>query len=263
LNRFRLGAVLLALAAAALGLALRAPEALAAAEIHRFNLVLSAIPTSVDGGDFNKDLQQFNDIHLTANGLEPMHKIGFGWLFQAQMRYFVRPNIAVNMGVGQLKVITKKEYLPALAQSLDLRGDVLSVPIDLGGAYYLQPYNQGDFQARAFIGGGFSSLVYNRTTFESSSRITDTGSAVGQDAVLHQSYKLTQMRDAPGYYGEVGVHMFFAARYSVILSGIYRSARISGLVSKTDRSPILNSEGQPFTLDMSGVGVRGGFAFGF
>ncbi len=264
LNRIRLGAAALAMAAAAMGLVIRAPQALAAAEVHRLNLVLSAVPTSIDGGDFNKDLELFNTIHLDANGLEPLNKIGFGWMFDAEMRYFVRPNVAVAVGMGQLKVDTKKEYLPALQQSLDLTGEVLSVPVNVGAAYYLQPYNQGDFQARLYVGAGVSSLVYNRVTFQSVSNITDTGSAVGQDQLLHQSYKLVEVRDAPGYYAEVGVHMFFAARYSVMIAGRYRSAKINGMIDQVNRQPYTSTaSGEPFELDMSGVGVRGAVAFGF
>src|SRR5262249_46655333 len=51
LTRHRFAA---ALACAVLGLGWQAGSAFAAAEVHRFNLVLSASPTSVDGGGFNE-----------------------------------------------------------------------------------------------------------------------------------------------------------------------------------------------------------------
>ena len=36
------------------------------------------------------------------------------------------------------------------------------MPVHVGGAYYLQPYNQGDFQARAYVGGGLVQYTYTR-----------------------------------------------------------------------------------------------------
>ncbi len=254
--RFRLAAALLALAAAAMGLAIRAPEALAAAEIHRLNLVLSAIPTSVDGGDFNKDLDAFNRAYLV--GLEGLNKVSFAWLFESQLRYFVRPNIAVNAGLGQIRAVTRREYLPALQSSVVLEGEILSVPLNLGAAYYLQPYNQGDFQARFFFGGGLSSLVHNKAQF----KIARTA-----PNVTIPPYDRMETRDSPGWYTEAGVHMFFAARYSVIITGIYRNARINEMVDSQTRQPWrpvpTPESNQPFALDMSGVGLRGGLCLGF
>lgn len=264
MNRIRLLAVLLALAAAAVGLTSRAPEALAAAEIHRFNLVLSAMPSQVEGGDFNSDLDWFNRTELETRGLESVDEIKQAWLFEGGFRYFVRPNVAVGIGVGQIKRQTKREYLPGLSQSIQLTGEVLSVPVNVGAAYYMAPYNQGDFQARAFIGGGVTSLVYNKVRFQNVASITDT--TLFQDdptTPLRQTFKDVSTRDAAGWFAEVGVHMFFAARYSVMLSGVYRSARIDEFVDRETGQPVLNYKGQPFALDMSGLGVRAAACIGF
>ena len=38
----------------------------------------------------------------------------------------------------------------------------VSWPVSVGAAYYLAPYNQGDFQARGYLGGGFLSVVQSR-----------------------------------------------------------------------------------------------------
>lgn len=262
MNRIRLVAVLLALAAAAVGLMSRAPEALAAAEIHRLNLVLSAMPSQLDGGDFNSDLDFFNRSVLEVNGLESIDEIKMAWLFEGGFRYFVRPNVAMSVGVGQIKKQTRREYLPGLQQSIELTGEVLSVPVNAGVAYYLAPYNQGDFQARAFIGGGVTSLVYNKVRFQNVAAVTDT--ALYEDfPELRTSFKDVRTRDAAGWFAEFGVHMFFAARYSVMLSGVYRSARIDAFLDRDTGRPVKNHRGEPFALDMSGLGVRAAAAIGF
>lgn len=228
------------------------PQAVrAAAEVHRLSLTLSAIPTSIDGGDFNKTIDFINRTGLRPNGLESLDRITFGFLFDAELRYFVRPNVAVSAGVGQLKSETKREYLPALQQSIELSGRVLSVPVHVGGTYYFQAYNQGDFQARAFLGGGFLSLVYNKSTFAQQTNFPGP-----------PNFTTTSTQDAPGYYLEGGVHMFFAARYSVILSGVYRSAVIRNMIDNRSGFPAFNFEGKPYTLDMTGFGARLGIALG-
>ncbi len=252
MNRSRLGAVALALAAVTMGLTFRAPRALAAAEVHNLNLVFSATPTSLDGGDFN-ELVGLVDRNLDAQGLEPLDKITMGWLFQSELRYFVRRNIAVVGGVGQLKAVTKREYLPALQSSVNLRGEVLTVPIHVGAAYYLQPYNQGDFQARAFIGAGVVSQVTNRSRFRTEASFPG----------VYVATRSELLRDAPGWYAEIGGHMFFASRFSVMISGTYRSSVIRGMVDDVYRIPASSPVGpRPFTLDLSGAGIRASFAVG-
>src|SRR5258705_8097608 len=61
----------------------------AAAEVHRLSLTLSAIPTSIDGGDFNKTIDFINRTGLRPNGLESLDRVTFGFLFDAELRYFV------------------------------------------------------------------------------------------------------------------------------------------------------------------------------
>lgn len=228
----------------------------AAAEVHRFNVVIGANPTSVEGGGFNDQLDNFNDLLLTPRGLERIETLRFAWLFDAGFEYFVRPNVAVTLGVGQLRTQTDREFLPALDQTIQLRAEMLSVPVTVGGAYYLQPYNQGDFQARAFFGGGFQSLVYNRARFQSVEAGTEPSTTLGG------TYVVEGRRDSPGFYVETGVHMFFAVRYSVILTGRYRSAMIREMdvtlhTVDGDRIPL-----PPFGLDTSGLGGRMALAIG-
>jgi hypothetical protein len=197
-----------------LGLSGQARDSWAAAEVHRLNLALSGIPTQVGAKDFNERLGDFNRQYLDPQGWEGLKKITFAWLFDAQLRYFVRPNVVVEAGVGQLRQQSKREFLPALQADIQLRAEMLSVPVHVGGAYYLQPYNQGDFRAQAYLGGGFTSLVYNRARIHSVFTFADTTF----------STQITGRGDAPGFYVEGGAHMFFAARYSVMLGLIYRNA---------------------------------------
>jgi hypothetical protein len=249
--------VALALAAAAMGLAIRAPQALAAAEEHRFNLVLSATPSSLNGGDFNKTIDNFNQTVLDPWGRESLEKVTFAWLFQAKLSYLVRQNVAVSVGVGQIKSATRREYLPALQQSATVNAELVAVPVDVGATYYMQPYNQGDFRARAFLGGGVTSSVYNRTSFEIVSNIPNPADPLSYDG------KVLVLRDSPGWYAETGVHMFFASRFSVIISALYRNMKVAQMVDEQTRLPAYTYEGKPFMLDLSGLGIKGAVGIGF
>ena len=68
-----------------------------------------------------------------------------------------------------------------------------------------------------------TSLVYNRARFQAVESRTDSTNTLGG------TYKISAKGDSPGYYLEGGVHMFFAARYSVMLGAIYRSAMVRNM----------------------------------
>lgn len=230
----------------ALSLAVRVPAVFAAAEVHRFNLALSAVPTSIAASDFNDQITFINRTQLQPRGLEPLKKIQFSWLFDAEMRYFVRQNVAVTVGVSQLKARTKQTYLPGIGQSIDIQAAVTSVPVHAGMAYYLAAFNQGDFQARAYFGAGFSSVVYNRASIE----------VIASGITPDPSSRTTGTNDGPGYYGEFGAHMFFASRYSVMLSAMYRDNKIRNLIDEDTGLPMTDPSGRPLTLDVGGAGFR-------
>jgi hypothetical protein len=286
LTRLRLG-VLLALAVA-FGASSLSPEAMAAAEVHRLNLVLSAMPSQIDGGGINDLLERYNQYPLSANGFETVNKLGMAWIFEGELRYFVRPNFAIAAGVSQLKVQTSREFLPSIGTAINVRGEVLSVPVHVGAQYYLAPYNQGDFQARAFVGGGLMSLTGTRASFSTLEsglpvrHTTDGTPDTLADASMGGNNLLVARGDTPGYYVEAGAHLFFAARYSVILGAVYRNMRIPNLqpnegeVLVPDRLPLpdnpplqtllLGNDGKPVSireLDLSGFGVRMALAIGF
>ena len=229
---------------------LLAPSAaFGAAEVHRFSVVLSGIPTSVTAGDFNDQIDFFNRIALQPNGLEPLSKVSFTWLFDGELRYFATQNLALSAGVGQLRAKTSKEYLPALSQSFNVRAEMITVPVHIGAAYYLQPYNQGDFQARLFFGAGLEHYTHSRASLESAFFNSSTNQG--------NSFKFTSTQDGPGYYAEAGAHLFFASRYSILLSLLYRSGDVQQLVFENTGTPVGNPKtGRPAGLDVSGVGLR-------
>ena len=286
MTRLRLGA-LLALAAA-FGVFSLSPEAMAAAEVHRLNLVISAMPSQIDGGGMNDLLQRYNLYPLGARGLEPLEQLSTTWLFDGELRYFVRSNFALAAGVSRLKAQTKREYLPSIGASINVLGEVLSVPIHVGAQYYLAPYTQGDFQARAFVGGGMMSLTGTRATFSTVElglpiKVTADGTPDTLDAAsLGGDNRLVSWGDSPGYYAEIGAHLFFAARYSVIVGAVYRNMKVrdmetEGVIMVPDGLPLADdpplrvelkdADGKPFyripNLDLSGFGVRMAVAIGF
>lgn len=243
------------LAALALGLLLAPSAARAAAEVHRLSVALSATPTSVNAGDLNDGIDFYNRVVVTPppRGFDPLDKIGFSWLFNSEVRYFLTRNLAVNAGIGQLRAKSTKEYLPALSQAINVRAELITAPVHIGAAYYLQPYNQGDFQARLFLGGGLVHYTHSRTSFQQVLAGTDSATT----AQLGGSFKFTNTQDGPGYFGEAGVHMFFASRYSVLLSALYRSGELDPLVDEETGQVVINPKtNRPASLDVGGVGFR-------
>ncbi len=233
-----------------------AGQAGAAAEVHKFSLVISAIPTQIQGGDFNDQIELINNGFLIPRQLETLKKIGFGWQFDAELRYFVRPNFAVAAGVGQLRSKSRREYSFTRTDDVTVNAEVLSAPIHVGGDYYFTPYNQGDFQARAYVGGGFLSLT---STYGSITSVFQTSVSPG-------TIESFSAGDAPGWYAEAGAHMFFAVRYSVMLGVIYRSAVVTPTGVHYDDT-INNihtfSKSVPLSIDMGGAGARMSLAIGF
>jgi hypothetical protein len=249
-KRFRLlPAVLLLVLTALLGA--RVPTAGAAAEFHKFNVVLSAIPTPLRAKDLNGDIDDLNQTKLEPNGVIGLDRINSSWLVNAEVRYFVRQNIALSVGGGRIRKTVSQEYLPAIGQSLHASVSLTSVPLYAGGAYYFKPYNQGDFQARAYVGAGFMSVVYNRLALAAEwLDRTDPNHPALMTFASHVT------NDAPGYYVEAGAHLFFATRFSVLLSGLYRSNEIHNMVNERTGAIATDHLGQPLTLDVGGIGFR-------
>ena len=266
--RFRPGVVLAAVLAVTAFFA--AGRAMAAAEVHRLNLVLSGIPTQVNAGDFNDAIDAFNKRILDPRGYEGLGHLQFTWAYDAELRYFVRPNFAVSAGLSQLRTGSKKEFLPGISQGVNFRVEALTVPVHLGGTYYLQPYNQGDFQARMYVGAGLVQYAYTRLTFEQV--VTNPDSIL--TSTLGTSYQQRLTQDATGYYLEGGAHMFFASRYSAIVGLVYRTGGVQNLVQLPNAGPAAQPgfgagggfksySPKPLRMDLGGVGVRIGLGIGF
>jgi hypothetical protein len=233
----------------------------AAAQVSKFNIVLSANAMTIGAQDFNeKVIDQLNRSILEPRGYEGVKRIKFAWMYDIQGRYFVRPNFAVEAGVSQLRTVSRREFLPAINMSIDYRAELLSVPVHLGGAYYLPAYNQGDFQARWYLGGGFMAQVYNRAKFAAVESRTDPAHTLGGD------FKIAARRDSPGFYLDTGVHMFFGGRYSVLLGGIYRSALVRQAEGELETYPngvrTRVPLGPVFDIDTSGFGAKLALAIG-
>lgn len=252
----RIRSVAFAASLAVLGLAGQALEASAAAEIHRLNLMISANPTSIAGGGFNEYLDDINQQFLVPLGWETIKEIKFGWSYEAELRYFVRPNVAIAAGVGTLNSTSKREFLPALQTSINLQASVETTPIHVGAAYYLAPYNQGDFQARTYIGAGLVSAASTQVTFM-------------QDVVANSARNAIEFsggQSSPGYYLETGAHMFFASRWSVVLGGVYRDVQLREI--QLYAKDLVNPATPPFpagqtSLDLRGGAVRMAVLYGF
>lgn len=251
-----------AIPAALLAVACLASEAGAAAEVHKLSLALSVIPTGIKAEDFNDNvIGRVNDAVLSPRGMEEVSAIHWGWLFDAQFRYFVRPNVAIEAGAGQLRSSSSREFLPALNASIQYRAEILSVPVHVGGAYYLPGYNQGDFAARGYLGAGLQSITYNYGRFSAVESGTDTSTTLG--GTFHASGRA----DSPGYYLETGVHMFFAARYSVMLGLLYRSSVVREMDITLEQSlpngSVVSTPAGTIEFDTGGVGGRFALAIGF
>ncbi len=256
MNRIARGA--LVAPALILGALLGAARVEAAATVHRFNIELGGGATQIAANNYNKQNEFLNRNFLEPRNLDGLDRLTFSFLYDVGVRFLVRPNVALRAGVGQMRAQTKREYLPAIRQDIQIRSEVFSVPMHLGADYYFTPYNQGDFQARAFVGGGILNTIQNRVLFQSYEEGTDATTTLFGTGVTRIE------RDSPGWYGEFGVHMFFALRYSVVINSYYRSAKTSGLVYTSSDQAFRNpSDGRPFELDLSGIGGRGALCIGF
>jgi len=243
-------------------LAAASGPAWSAAEVHRLSLVLNVMPTTIDGSGFNDQIDAINRGSLDPQGFQTVKEISFGWQFGAELRYFVRPNVAVCAGVSQIRASSNQEYAFSRNDNLSLTADVLSAPIHVGGDYYFQAYNQGDFQARAYLGGGVNMMTSTRATYTQILAFTTIPAPI-------PSLTLNQTADGPGWYAEAGAHMFFAVRYSVMLGVMYRSMVIK------DIRPTVNNVAPPGgtitagpfktpdQINLSGVGARMSVAIGF
>jgi hypothetical protein len=234
----------------------KAPQAQAQAEVHKLNFMFSANPSSFKAEDYKNFLDDYNSRVLLPHDLKPLDNISWGWRFEGELRYFVTSSVAVSAGAGQLRTEKRQEYLPRISQRIEVRTNVVSAPIHVGASYYFSPYNQGNFRARAYLGGGLISHTNSKVFFEQLEFNTDTTTTLGGSA------RLKGRGEAPGYYAEFGAHMWFATRLSIMLGMTYRSADMSVLrydtvaISDNGVETPYNPPIRPETLDLSGISAR-------
>ena len=58
------------------------------------------------------------------------------------------------------------------------------------------------------------------------------------------------------------MHLFFALRYSVMVSAFYRSGDVTNLLDESTGAILRDQRGNPLHVDVSGVGARLGLAIG-
>jgi hypothetical protein len=234
----------------------KAPQAQAQAEVHKLNLMLSANPSSFKADDYKKFLENYNSRVLLPHDLKPLGTISWGWRYEGEFRYFVTSSVAVSAGAGQMRTAKRQEYLPRISQRIEVRTNVVSAPVHVGASYYFAPYSQGNFRARAYVGGGLMSHTNSKVFFEQLEFNTDTTTTLGGSA------RLKGRGEAPGYYAEFGAHMWFATRLSIMLGMTYRSADMQVLrydavsISGSGVETPFNPPIKPETLDLSGISAR-------
>jgi hypothetical protein len=252
----------------------RAPEARAAAEVHKFNLLIAGNPSSLAATKYNDLIQSYNQLVLDPRGYVELKSMHFGWFYQIDGRYFVRPNITVDAGFGSLEASQFKEFLPRIGQSIDIDTKISSDVWNVGTSYYLQPYNQGDFQARMYFSAGLLSLSNVQFKFGKVELGTDSTSSLGDahgvsgGRALYDFHELGSA-DGPGWYVETGAHMFFSSRYSVMLGFMYRDMKVRTVdtaLTSFDANGNAFSSPSPvgsIEVDLSGVSARMGVCVGF
>ena len=61
---------------------------------------------------------------MQPRGLQGLDRIKFSWLFDGEVRYFARQNLAVSAGWGRIKTSSSQVYLPGIGQSITLSAHV-------------------------------------------------------------------------------------------------------------------------------------------
>src|SRR6185369_9282539 len=106
-----------------LGLLAFAPRAEAAATVHRFNLEIGGGATQISASNYNAQNEFLNRAFIEPRGLDGFNAATMSFLYDVGFRFFVRPNVALRINVGQMRTQDKREYLPAIRQDIQLRSE--------------------------------------------------------------------------------------------------------------------------------------------
>jgi outer membrane protein W len=237
-----------ALGAAALGaLGALAPTAHADEQrVKRFGIALYAMPTSMGLGDFNDGIDRINQA-TSAVGFAPISKVHWSAQFGLEGRFMATKHWVVTAGFGRIKKQSRLDLLPSVGTQILITGNVLTVPRNLGIDYYFAPKTSGNVTVRPFVGAGMLSLVETKAKLGATTTINGvTLGGFGRPS-----------GEGAGAYVEGGMHVMLPSRYSLILNGFYRRAKVTQVVEEFNPAiRDFNPDGSPFSLDMSGFGIR-------
>jgi len=237
----------------ALALAAIAPRGHADEQrVKRFGVALSIMPTSMALGDFNDVIDRVNTAGATQ-GLAPINKVHWSAAFGVEGRFMATKRWMVNDGFGRIKKESKLDLIPQVGTQILVTGNILTVPRNLGLDYYFPPKTSGDVTLRPFLGGGVLSLVQTKAKL---------GGAATVAGVTTGSFARPQ-GEGMWFYAEGGMHVMLPSKYSLLLNGYYRHAKLSNVVEETTLQRLRNADGSPFTLDLSGFGIRLGTQINF
>jgi len=220
--------------------------------VKRFGVALYAMPTSMSLSDFNDGIDRVNQ-SSTAFGFAPIGKVHWSTQFGLEGRFMATKKWVVTAGFGRIRKVSKLDLLPQVGTQVLVVGSIITVPRNLGLDYYFAPKTSGDVTLRPFVGAGYLSLV-------------ETKAKLGGGATVGGVTTGTFVRptgEGSGFYVESGMHVMLASKYSLILNGLYRRAKVSQVIEETTGQRVLNPDGSPFKLDVSGFGLRLAMQIGF
>jgi len=213
--------------------------------VKRFGLALYAMPTNMKLEDLNDQIDGLN-IFTQQQNLAPIGDIHWSAQFGMEGRYQLNHHWFAVGGFGRIQKASTLDLLPQVGQHILVQARVLTVPTNLGTAYYFDPKTSGNVSIRPFVGAGMVRLV-------------ETKVKIGGEAVLADTTFGNFARpqgEGVGWYGEGGVHFMFPSRYSIMINGIYRHAKTTQVFEETTRQRLYNVDGSPYSIDVTGFGIR-------
>ena len=213
--------------------------------VKRFGLALYAMPTNMKLDDLNEQIDDLN-VFTAQQNLAPIDPIHWSAQFGMEGRYQLSHHWFAVGGFGRIQKASTLDLLPQVGQHILVQARILTVPTNLGGAYYFEPKTSGNVSIRPFVGGGMVRLVETKVKIGGEAELADT---------TFGSFARPQ-GEGVGWYGEGGVHFMFPSRYSILINGIYRHAKAKQVFEETTRVPLFNADGSPYNIDVTGFGIR-------
>ena len=218
--------------------------------VSRFGIAIYGGVASLSPSFVNDAIDETNEQTELLLGLAPIEHIGAGPVFSLEGRFFISDALVAVLGAGTIRGNSSLDLLPQPETDVVVEGNVRAIPIHAGLNYYFLPYTRGDFTLRPFTGGGFMGSVDSRVKVGAGYVSPDTTIDAFQRAV----------GNGAGFYLEGGVHAMIPSRYSFILNIFYRNLKVRRLYAENSVGEIqgllLDDDGNPAELDLSGLGIR-------